>query len=408
MYYPYATIQSKETLKLSLLYFDKIHILSPDYGYSIGEKSEDLYRGKEIYEELGDNQILKPPRPYKLFMETKYSRDWSKDPHEANLEYERKQRLEKEREIEWKNKSRIEWENKSSNEKIIISQINPTEIFEKHFDKFEEAVLEDLKDDNFKELTEGKKWLLFNEKASPSLMNSFRNKITPQNNDEILVDGDLAESILLNHAIFASIDKKLTPFTDEPEHNRLFNRKMQRNYELIKDDLFREGYIEDIKQNLLAKRVMEINLSGVKGVEYSEILNFRDDNKKELKSFRTEIGSLSTKISKEPWTIEFEREVEQVIKSEINPKVQDLENEAIEFKDNMIVKYGKKVIPIAITLGVTAYAGVPLSLAVLGSTLLDKLRGESIYDIILEDWKDWRHQNRNSLTYLLNLNKLSS
>ncbi len=174
--------------------------------------------------------------------------------------------------------------------------------------------------------------------------------------------------------------------------------------------LLEEGYIDDIKQNLLAKKVLEINLSGIEGVSYSDILDFRDDNKKELKSFRIEMGKMSTSISSNPWTSEFDSELAQIVKSKIEPKVQDLENQTSEFKDNMIVKYGKKAIPVAITLGATVYAGVPLSLAVVGTTLFDKfVKGDdNIIGSILNDWKDWRHQSRNSLTYLMNLNRLNS
>ena len=272
-----------------------------------------------------------------------------------------------------------------------------------------DSIKDDLNDENFKTLKHDKKWLLFYEKVRP-FMYDFKEKITWHGRDDMLVDADLGESILLNHAIFASMDKKLTPFTDELEHSRLLNHKMQRNFELMKDYLLEEGYIDDIKQNLLAKKVLEINLSGIEGVSYSDILDFRDDNKKELKSFRIEMGKMSTSISSNPWTSEFDSELAQIVKSKIEPKVQDLENQTSEFKDNMIVKYGKKAIPVAITLGATVYAGVPLSLAVVGTTLFDKfVKGDdNIIGSILNDWKDWRHQSRNSLTYLMNLNRLNS
>jgi hypothetical protein len=405
MYYPYASIHNKETLKLSLLYFDKIHILSPEHYYSIGGKPEELDRGNEIYEGLNEEYILKPP--LEVHMETKHATDRPK----SYQELIRKQIEERRSRLISKSQDESNSDEELKSDKVIISAIDPSEIYIKHYSEFLDSIKEDLNDEKFKKLALGKKWFLFYEKTSPFL-DIFENKITYERgrDDFLLVDGDLAESILLNHAIFASMDKKLTPFTDELEHSRLLNHKMQRNYAQLKDRLKECGFIDDVKEHLLSKKVLEVHFSGVQGVNFSDILDFRDDNKNELKSFRIEMGRISTSISSKPWTPEFDSEVAQIIKSEIEPKVQDLENQSSEFKDNMLVKYGKKAIPVAITLGATVYAGVPLSLGVIGYTLLDKLvKGDdNVIESIFNDWKDWRHQNRNSLTYLMNFNKLSS
>lgn len=396
MYYPYASIQNKETLKQSLLYFDKIHILSPEF--SITDKSEELNQGGELFAELGRDQILDEcPQPYQAAME----RAWSDEEWKKFTE-----------EFEPVTKA---WKRKSRSKRIIISLINPTDIYGRHYNEFVESVKADLKDDNFKKLAQRKRWLLFVDKADAFIGNpEYSTKITLlketflHHQYQCIVDADLAESILINHAIYASIDKKLIPFTDEPEHSRLLTHKLQRNYNLLKDRLLEEGFIDDIKQDFLAKKVLETKLSGVTGVSFSDILNFRDDNKKELKSFRTEMGRLSTCITSEPWTPEFDSEVAQIIKSEIDPKVQDLNDQTEEFKDNMLVKYGAKAVPIAITIGTMVYAGIPLSLAVIGGTVISKL-GKDNWDIfqdIFYDWKEWRHQKRNSMSYLFHLEKL--
>jgi len=388
MYYPYASIQNKETLKQSLLYFDKIHILSPEF--SITDKSEELKQG-ELFAELGRDQILDEcPQPYQATME----RAWSNEEWEKFWE-----------EFEPVTKA---WKRKSRSKRIIISLINPVTIYERHYKEFAESVKTDLKDDTFKKLAQRKRWLLFVDKADAFIRNpEYSNKITLLNDAhhqcECIVDADLAESILINHA-----NKKLIPFTDEPEHSRILTHKLQRNYNLLKDRLLEEGFIDDIKQDFLAKKVFETKFSGVTGVSFSDILNFRDDNKKELESFRTEMGRLSTRITSEPWTPEFDSEVAQIIKSEIDPKVQDLKDQTEEFKDNMLVKYGTKAVPVAIAIGTTVYAGIPLSLAVIGGAAISTL-GKDNWDIfhhIFDDWKEWRHQKRNSMSYLFHLDKL--
>lgn len=400
MYYPYASFRNQETLKQSLLYFDKIHILSPKY--SIADKpevlSEESYLLNKPFGEVHEDQILEEyPQPWQAYTE----RGWSVEEWE---------KIEKEFKP-----TRKAWQKKSRSKKIIFSLIDPVDIYERHREEFVESVKADLEDANFKKLAQRKRWLLFVDKAYAFIHNpEYRNKITPlketniHHQYECIVDADLAESILINHAIYASIDKKLTPFTDEPEHSRLLTQKLQRNYKLLKNRLLEEGFIDDIKQDFLAKKVLETKLSGVTGVNFSDILDFRDDNKRELKSFRTEMGRLSTNVTSEPWTPEFDSEVAQIIKSEIDPKVQDLENQAQEFRDNMLVKYGKRAVPIAISFGMMAYAGIPLSLAVIGEATISKLRkGDwGIFDDILHDWKEWKRQKRNSLAYLLELKKL--
>ena len=86
MYYPYASVHNKETLKLSSLYFDRIHVLSP-VGFLTGEKSEDLHRGNEIYEGLNKENILIPH--YEILMEMKYSKPWGESEKEKKEREER-------------------------------------------------------------------------------------------------------------------------------------------------------------------------------------------------------------------------------------------------------------------------------------------------------------------------------
>lgn len=125
------------------------------------------------------------------------------------------------------------------------------------------------------------------------------------------VEGDLGESILINHTILACIGEKFTPFTDKKKHQDVLIHKMQRNFEKYSKEYLYERDVKKVRQNLLAQEVIKSSLPSVEGVEVTDILNFRDGHKKELKSFRKEMASLADKTKSEPWSSEFEAEIEK-------------------------------------------------------------------------------------------------
>ena len=179
-------MHNKETLKLSSLYFDRIHVLSPKFGYSVGVKSEELLRGNEIYEGLNEENLLTPP--VKILMESKYSKPWGL----SEKENERWERQGERRKWEREKREKVEYEKyekKSKSDKVIISEINPSTIYKKYYQEFLNSIHDDLNDENFKTLKHDKKWLLHNEKVAP-ILSDFREKIT-WHGDDMLVDADL-------------------------------------------------------------------------------------------------------------------------------------------------------------------------------------------------------------------------
>ena len=86
---------------------------------------------------------------------------------------------------------------------------------------------------------------------------------------------------------------------------------MQRNFEKYSKEYLYERDVKKVRQNLLAQEVIKSSLPSVEGVEVTDILNFRDGHKKELKSFRKEMASLADKTKSEPWSSEFEAEIEK-------------------------------------------------------------------------------------------------
>ena len=133
-------------------------------------------------------------------------------------------------------------------------------------------------------------------------------------------------------------------------------------------------------------------------MEVTDVLNFRDGHKKELKSFRKGMASLADKIKSEPLSPEFEAEIEK-IKDNIMPKVEDLKSGMQTLQSKMKRKYTKKIIPVVVSLALTAYTG-PLSLAVVGGSIISS----GAYTDIFDDLKEYK--NLNSLTYLFEIKKI--
>ncbi|MCK4735395.1 MAG: hypothetical protein KAT65_23280 [Methanophagales archaeon] len=332
MYYPYASIRNQETLMQSLLYFDKIHVLSP---------------------------------------------------HEWTIQ----ENLEQIREI--------------SGDRDLISIIDPLRILEEYGSEFFESVKDDINDQYFGRMKQEEKtpfeWILYDEKLGINIKRTFSDKINIQGG-LAYVEGDLGESILINHTILACIGDKLTPFTDKKKHQDVLTHKMQRNFEKYKKEYLSERDIKEVRQNLLAQEVIKTSLPSVTGIKVTDVLNFRDGHKRELKSFRKGMASLADTLKSKPWSHEFEAEIEK-IKDNIMPKVEDLKSDMQTFQSDMKRKYTKKIIPVVASLALTAYTG-SLSLVVVGGSIISS----GVYTDIFDDLKEYK--NLNSLTYLFEIKKI--
>jgi len=210
MYYPYASIKNDETLKQSILYLDRIHVLSP-YESTISENLNELKKMSPRFWGLRD-----------LIRSTKES---------------------------------------SSEE--LIKTIHPSQTFKKFETDFINSVKEDLDDVFFSQFQNQESWMLYEDKMPRQMFQmGFNTKIERKDNGILKVSKDLGESVLINHVIYSCINQKLTPLTDDIEHSQVLNHKIIRNYEKYKTFLFENGYIEDIKHQILTKKVIEKQLPG--------------------------------------------------------------------------------------------------------------------------------------------------
>lgn len=357
IYYPYSSIENEQTLKRCLFYLDKLYVLTPDE-CTISQNRSELER---IERSLSDHN-------YRIGERDKTIR-------------------------------------------TMIEPVHPSETLNKYEREFVDCVKEDLRDDKFRELSGQEDcWMLYNDKIPRLEKIGFKDNIRENGGRCVKVDRDFGESILINHVIYACLNKKISPLTDEIEHNRVLSYKIKRNYDTYKDFLYEQGYIEDLKEQVLMKTVVEKHLYGLENVEISDIIDYRKDHKRELKRFTVEMNRISSQIKSKPFDLEFESEISQIISDKIDPSIEALNTSMQDFRDEMVKKYVSKIAPVALTFSVTA-TSAGLEVGALSAGLVSLVQsithkdGMELIGTLLDHWQQNRQHKRNSLQYLVDAEK---
>lgn len=375
IYYPYASIKNEQTLKRCLFYLDKIYVLTPDASTIYRNQNDLLNLRRDV---TGFDSIFK-----RVDEDVSGINSLFKGVDENEI-------------------------------RKIIEPIYPKDILLKYEDEFSLAVTEDLRDVKFRRLCKQRDyWTIYAEKLPKIGKVPFMHKVLERNDHIAKVEGDFGESVILNHVIYACLDKNIPPLTDEPEHSKILTYKMKRNYDLCKDFLYEQGYIEDLKQQLLVKKVIEKRLYGLENVNIGDIISYREDHKKEFKRFSVEMGKVSNDIKSIPIDLEFESEISQIVKDKIDPSIEELNASIQDFREELATKLVSKIVPIAITFSVTAFSA-GWEVGILSSSLVNLMLprihkdGMDLIGTLLDYWQQNRRFERNSLYYLIDIeNKFS-
>lgn len=386
MYYPYGTIQNYETIKKCLFYLDKLYFLTPDkntiFKRDNNTEVNNLY---DVVKECTNERIIEPIHPSEVLL--KHENSFIERIKEDLNDYKFTDMIEQ-------NFSGLQYCNSS----YCSSLIRRKTIINKAFNEYV--------DENYWELYDSK--IPFNREQFDEYI--VKRDGTDTCSSFTSVKPEFGESILLNHVIYSCFDRKISPLTDDVEHSRMLAYKLKRNYEYYKPFLYEHGYISDLNQQLLTSKVMDKRLYGLENASISDIINFREDHKDELRRFRTEMGKLSTEIKSKLFDIEFESEISQIVKEKIDPSIEELNKSMEEFKDEMITRYVKKIMPVALTFSISAYS-VGLEVGILSSVLVNFLQskmhkdGTELIGTLLDDWRLNRNSKRNSLQYLMSTEK---
>lgn len=386
LYYPYTRVQSSESLKAMVLYFDKIHVISPNEA-SIGSFSD------SDFNVLFSNGLLNFISPSELLRQ--YDRVLTKSVIDDLTDHSFLRLASARRGHPWELFS--EKVPSSLADHLLRKYFVDIPNFyaaEKATHFVREGPHEEIAENGLRELIEARH-ARYSEEASRA-----RNKDAEYREyRRVTLPFEVGESLMINHAICASSRFALTPITDSDVHHEFLMLKLSRmqHHPLLKSILKDYGYIKDIKNDLTAQNIISETVPALTGASMQDVLEFRDENKDSLEAFRVQMGKLATEIQTNFWDSDFQKEIIDVVDSKVKPSIEDLKASAETTKEKLarIFKRGAEISPLPI-IGSIAPGCIPeLALAASAGVLA---LGE-----YLEYAKRERVKRRNGFTYLLNM-----
>lgn len=133
----------------------------------------------------------------------------------------------------------------------------------------------------------------------------------------------LGEAIRLNHALFGSLAYTgATPLTDDPFHNQVLNRKIERARQIpeVRNILEERANQRHLKRDLLAATALtDVDLGIIPpDMPLGKVLEYRHKYAGELGQARDRLGWLAREIRQRPWTTDFADELEHSVIPNLN------------------------------------------------------------------------------------------
>lgn len=130
----------------------------------------------------------------------------------------------------------------------------------------------------------------------------------------------LGESIMINHALFGGLlHTEATPVTDDPFHKAALDHKLARARNLptiapVLDDRRQQRRLTTDQLARTALEDDELRLPAMRpDVPLEAVLDYRDAHGDELATARTRLAAIARRIREEPWTPEFEEELDHSV-----------------------------------------------------------------------------------------------
>lgn len=188
----------------------------------------------------------------------------------------------------------------------------------------------------------------------------------------------LGEAIMMNHALFTGLlHSDATPMTDDPFHSHALAHKLRR---AIQEPAVRQAVLDRTVQRQLkagalaatALRDKDLNLPILHpAVPLEDVLEYRQRNPHSLAKVRDALGQMARRIQAEPWTKDFEREIETQTVPDLIADLREAERSRDAWLDTPRGKDLLKIGGVAtgaasVVLAVVAAPVTPIALAVGG------------------------------------------
>ncbi|RVM04161.1 hypothetical protein [Sinorhizobium meliloti] len=222
----------------------------------------------------------------------------------------------------------------------------------------------------------------------------------------------LGEAIMMNHALFAGLlHSDATPITDDPFHYRALAHKLQRATQepVIRQAIADRFARRQLKAGALAATALtdaQIQLPILNpAIPLAEVLEYRQRHPEALARVRDTLGLMAQRIQAEPWSADFEHEIETRTLPDLIEQLREATKSRDEWLSTQRNKQWLKAAGIAVgaasaVLAVVAAPVTPVVLAAAGLTLAS---GTAIPGAEwLLDWRDGKKSvQENGLHYLL-------
>lgn len=277
LYYPYATPQDLKMLKRAMFTFDKLYLIYPTQYYYDGLEITRSSSGAAPESHLGEEGDL-------------FSSGF-------------------------------------------LEIINPHETVEKFEDLMINCYYDDLDDAEFTGLGGNRSWILYKSKVPRTILDrpEFRKY---DRGDEIELPFAVGVSVMISHAVFSSMEKNLTPITNDPEQQRFLNRRLRRGLQFLNSTTYESEIGDEEKwrlNRLIAKqdRLIDLRIPDaselVSKMTLKDIINFRDANRNLLRRYRQGMSEMASYCQYgEDTGEESDRRIGEIINDKIEPVYQEL------------------------------------------------------------------------------------
>ncbi len=234
--------------------------------------------------------------------------------------------------------------------------------------------------------------------------------IADRYNNQIRIPFPIAMSILMNHVYFVTTQFGYTPFTDSSRDEVFLRIKFEREAMNINNPRYQQKLSQldvQIRKDLFAQRVLNEFLPTLGDIGIRKILDIKDDYKSDLRRFRNEMARLSRQINVDYWDINIDGEMNRIIDEQIRPSINNLTTNIDNAKADLKAKYGKRAITGSVCVIGTLISGglatVPLITLMGGviSTSISARNAIQTANDYIDYLKDKRiAYNNNSMSYL--------
>jgi hypothetical protein len=164
-----------------------------------------------------------------------------------------------------------------------------------------------------------------------------------------------AEALMVTVSLCACSEFGLIPFTDNPFHHTYLMLKMKSIMKQISSQTDFVDVVKGINYTAIGNRSLEINLPKLENLTPEKVIGLRQNCRDELTNFRLQMLKVVYRIENDPWSNEYEHELQEIIDTEVHPAIIELENKLLSLKQKFgigLIQKGLTTAPLPLLLNV--------------------------------------------------------